>query len=367
MQQVDLEGKGIRLVLKGNVLGVFSEKPLKTVSSAFHNGGGIKDTSVILNVEVPKGYGDTSLHMNPDELILDSSKKFGVTGDFVSMVTAARVKNFALASKREGDLGVSVIATAADDEGNTCDHAESAGEPIDGQVVETGTINIIVIIDGNPTDSCLVSSIITSTEAKSAAMLELDIRSRYSGTAATGTITDAIVVAETCKGPSVWFGGPASKLGQLVASCTRQAVLEAIMKGRECSPKRSLLDRLAARHLSVEKIAHELAKIERFNANSEKLSAIISSMIQSKPQYAAVLFSAVKLDEEVQNGTLPPEFGNIAELSRKFGELINRNCENHQGDMPQLSADELALANLPPFTKQALVASVRKVLLDANN
>jgi adenosylcobinamide hydrolase len=364
MKQVDIEGNGVKLVLEGNVLGVFSKSPLKTVSSAFHNGGGIKETKIILNIEVPKGYGDNSLHMDPDALILESGRKVGVSNNFVSMLTAACVKNFALASKREGELGVSVIATAADDEGNTCDHAESSGEAIDGQVQETGTINIIVVIDGNPTDSCLVSSIITATEAKTAAMLELDIRSRYSGTAATGTITDAIVVAETSRGDPVWFGGPASKLGQLVAFCTKQAVREAIMKGHECSPHRSLVDRLAARHLPVETMAEEIAKIKSFQVDKERIAFVISNMIQQKPEAAALLLCAVKLDEEVQSGLLPPEFGEIKKLSNKFGKLISRTYLNCQSRNPEIDQEELSRVDLPVFVKETLIVLVANALYD---
>ncbi|MCW4010203.1 MAG: adenosylcobinamide amidohydrolase [Candidatus Bathyarchaeota archaeon] len=365
MQKYNLEGNGVQLVLEGNVLGVFSEAPLKTVSSAFHNGG-IKETRVILNVEVPKDYGDESLHMDPDALMLESGRQVGVTGDFVSMVTAACVKNFALASKREGNLGVSVVATAADDAGNTCDHAESAGEEIDGQVHERGTINVIVVIDGNPTDSCLVSSIITATEAKTAAMLELDIRSRYSGAAATGTITDAIVVAKTGQGEPLLFGGPASTLGQLVASCTRQAVREAITKGQECSPRRSLLGRLAARHLPMEKLTQELSKAKSLHADKQKLTLTLSELLQ-KPQPAAAVLSAVKLDEEVQSGLIPPEIGDVAELSRKFGVLVSRGCGNCGSGLSVVGEEELALVDLPIFVKHVLIALLVDALCDAEN
>ena len=148
MQQFDLMGKDVKLVLKENVIAVLSNAPLTTVSSAFHNGGGIKKTNVILNVEVPKAYGDRKLHDDPDALIIDSAKAFGLNESFIGMVTAAAVTNFALVSKADGKLGVSVVATAADNEGNTCDHAASAGEEIDIENDTNGTINIIV---GNPT------------------------------------------------------------------------------------------------------------------------------------------------------------------------------------------------------------------------
>jgi adenosylcobinamide amidohydrolase len=118
MQQLTLRRKR-QAYPKRNVLAVLSGSPLKAVGSAFHNGGGIKETNVILNIEVPKGYGNVNLHMDPEALIAESAKKLGLQEDFVAMITAACVRNFALSSKREDDIGVSVIATAADDDGNT--------------------------------------------------------------------------------------------------------------------------------------------------------------------------------------------------------------------------------------------------------
>jgi adenosylcobinamide amidohydrolase len=198
LKKFDLLGNCGKLVLEDNVLAVLSDADLSTISSAIFN----------------------------------SAKKLNLTENFVGMVTAAAVDKFALVSKKDGNLAVSVVATAVDPEGNTCSHAESAGETITVEEM-TGTINIMVVIDGNPTESCLVSTVITATEAKTAALWELNIRSRYSGDVATGTITDAIIAAKTNRGAPIVYGGPASKLGQLVGYCTRKAVKEAIMKANE--------------------------------------------------------------------------------------------------------------------------------------
>ena len=235
MKQFDLLGNCGKLVLKDNVLAVLSNIDLSTVSSAIYNGG-FKKVRAIVNVQAPKELSDAQLHANPQKFIIDSAKKLGLSENFVGMVTAAAVDKFALFSKKDGDLSVSVTATAVDPTGNTCDHAETAGEAITVEEI-TGTINIMVIIDGNPTESCLVSTVLTATEAKTAALWELDIRSRYSGDAATGTITDAIIVAKTNRGAPIVYGGPASKLGQLVGYCTRKAVKEAVMKANEYLPR----------------------------------------------------------------------------------------------------------------------------------
>jgi adenosylcobinamide hydrolase len=357
LKQFTLEAKGTKLVLHENVLAVLSEEPLNTVSSAFYHGGGAKKTCAILNVEVPKGYSEQNLHMDPAALIVESSKKLDLKGDFMGMVTAACVQNFALASKREDGVGVSVIATAADNEGNTCNYSESSGEEIKTKVIE-GTINIIVVIDGHPTESCLVSSIITATEAKTAAMLELDIRSRYSGDAATGTITDAIVAAETGRGDLIVYGGPASKLGQLVGYCTRKAVKEAIMKGQECSPSRSLLDRLEARHLSVEKLAFELSKVKSLKTDKQELASALSKLVTDNPVFASALLAVVKLNEDFEKGILPPQFSDLSVIGKGFGQLLSKhNCAG--ASLETAGAEKV---NLPPFLKFALIELARNAL-----
>ncbi|MEM4243304.1 MAG: adenosylcobinamide amidohydrolase [Candidatus Bathyarchaeia archaeon] len=235
-KQIGLFGNCGKLILKDNILAILSDIDLSTVSSAIYNGG-FKKAKAILNVQATEDFSDKQLHADPQKFILESAKKLGLQEDFVGMITAAAVDKFAFASKNDGELSVSVVATAVDPKGETCSHAETAGEPINVEEI-TGTINIMILIDGNPTESCLVSTVITATEAKSAAMWELGIRSRYSGDLATGTITDAIIVAKTGRGAPIIYGGPASKLGQLVGYCTRKAVKETLMKANKyCNKK----------------------------------------------------------------------------------------------------------------------------------
>ena len=75
----------------------------------------------------------------------------------------------------------------------------------------------------------MVAALITATEAKSAALRDFDVRSRYTGDSATGSITDSVTVASTGTGKPLTLAGPASKLGKLVGYCARQAVTEALL------------------------------------------------------------------------------------------------------------------------------------------
>ena len=221
MEQINL-ADNVKLIVKDNVLAVFCDNALKTVSSAFYNGGS-KQVKAVLNVGVPEGYNDRSLHLDPLELITSSAAKLGFTKDYLAMVTAAKIQNYSLVTEKTDDFSVSVAATAG------CKHGESSGEEMDVQEIR-GTINIIVLIDANPLDSCMVASLITATEAKSAALRDFDIRSRYTGDSATGSITDSVTIVSTSQGKTISYGGPASKLGKAVGYCTRKAVTEALMK-----------------------------------------------------------------------------------------------------------------------------------------
>jgi len=358
MKQFELVGKGIKLILKENVLAVISDEPLNTVSSAFHNGTVVKKTNVILNVEVLKSCSDQYLHSNPEAYITDSSKKVGFRENFIGMVTAAAVENFSLVSKSKGELAVSVIATAADNEGNTCNFAESAGEAIEVKHVE-GTINIIVVIDGHPSESCMVGALITATEAKMAALRELDIRSRFSGDQATGTVTDSVVVAETGRGAPIVYAGPASELGQLVGCCARKAVKEAVMKANECMPCRSILSRLKEMHLPVEKLALELSKVKSLCADEKTIASILVRTLRSDPLSASLVLAAVKLAEDVEKGLVPPEFGQIDALSKRFGEFFTKQVG--------VSPAEYASVDLPPFLKDVLLGMMKSALSQAKD
>jgi adenosylcobinamide amidohydrolase len=345
MKQIELLRTPAKLVLEDNVLAIVSDGGLTTVSSAIYNGG-FKKVKAILNIQVPEGYSDLKLHEDPLHLVTTSSKKVGVHDNYLAMITAAKISNMSRVAKSDGNIVVNVVATAG------ASHGESAGETINADQTG-GTINIIVVINGDPTDSCLVASFVTATEAKTAALNDLDIRSRYSGEAATGTITDSLSVATTNTGPLIELGGPASKLGQLVASCVREAVKDAVRKQDGTLPSRSVASRLKARHLPVEKLASELSKIKSLNANEKNIAKKLN-VILSNPLYASFLMAAAKLDDDVKKGLIPSEFGNIAEVSERFGNLISEGASSKAKTRVQRAKPELDVADLPPFLKQAL-------------
>jgi adenosylcobinamide hydrolase len=326
-----------KFVVKDNVLAILSDKGVSTVSSAIYNGG-CKSVKAILNVGVPTGYADLTLHVNPLELITTSAAKLGLTRDYLAMVTAANVQNCGLVTKKSDNFSVSVAATAG------CSHGESSGEEMDVQEI-IGTINIIVLIDGNPTESCMVAALITATEAKSATLRDFDIRSRYTGDSATGSITDSVTVASTGSGRTVSLAGPASKLGKLVGFCARRAVTEALLKQEPVWAHRTVLDRLKERHLTLDKLAGEVSKIEGLSVNSQSLAEIL----KSNPHASAVLLASTKMDDDYKKNLLPTDF---ADWDSAIKHLGPSNI-----DYSKLVGYDAV--DLPPFLKHALVNIIK--------
>ncbi len=341
----------VKLLVEENVIAVTSDTGLKTVSSAIYNGG-FKKVNAILNIQVPEGYSDIKLHEDPLHLVKLSSAKVNVHENYLAMITAAKVSNRHHTAKTDGSITVNVIATAG------ASHGESAGEIINADHLD-GTINIMVIINGNPTDSCLVAAFVTATEAKTAALNDLDIRSRYSGEAATGSITDSLSVATTNTGETIELGGPASRLGQLVASCVREAVKVALQKQDGTLPSRSVADRLGARHLSTEKLASELSKIKNLNADEMSITKRLN-IILANPFYASFLLAAVKLDDDIKKGLIPKELSDLANVSEQFGNLIIEYKDLDKKDQVYIRKYDFDHVNLPTFTKQALLNILNK-------
>lgn len=106
-------------------------------------------------------------------------------------------------------------------------------KPFDnGNPEQIGTINIIVLTSAGLSQAAMASSFITITEAKTAALQDLDIRSSYNPHwQATGTSTDQICIVPG-PGDRCFYVSGQVKLGELIAKAVTRGVIEAINKVR---------------------------------------------------------------------------------------------------------------------------------------
>ncbi|MDR1395406.1 MAG: adenosylcobinamide amidohydrolase [Deltaproteobacteria bacterium] len=158
--------------------------------------------------------------------------------------TGADLNNLVEVTKKYQDLAVTVLITAGV-EGN----AIRAGRD-EGAYMDPGTINVIVLTNRHLSPAAMANTIINVTEAKTAALWEMDIRSVQTGllNPATGTGTDSVLVVQG-QGREIAYSGGHTKIGQLIAEAVREGVTEAIFRQNGKTRQRSVSARLAERGL----------------------------------------------------------------------------------------------------------------------
>lgn len=202
-------------------LSVESDEPLYALNSSIYGGGsGLR--RLLINRQVPKSYfcDDPAAEMR--QFLLATGADPDRTA---GMLTAANVLDagFAFMSvggKNGSPLRVASWVTAG--LGNTA----RAGEEREEEELFPGTINAIILIDSVLTDAAMVNAVITATEAKAAALQDLGVRTKQSGRIASGTTTDAVIIAATQKGETYEYAGTATRLGYLIGRTIYDAAVQ---------------------------------------------------------------------------------------------------------------------------------------------
>ena len=90
---------------------------------------------------------------------------------------------------------------------------------------KSGTVNIVVHINANLSNQAMITAVMLSTEAKVAAIQELQLQSCYSKELATGSGTDGIIiVADSTSDIHLTQAGSDTKLGQCIGRAVKRAV-----------------------------------------------------------------------------------------------------------------------------------------------
>lgn len=225
----------------------------------------------------------------------DIAKNLGYAAEeYAGLMTGANMDNLSVRKATYEDLEVTALVTAGV-RGNALRMSrDSSGYH------KPGTINIIVLTNRRLSPGAMAWALVTVTEAKTAALLDLDIRSAYTpwDHRATGTGTDTVIVVQG-EGPAALYAGGHTKIGELIAKAVHAGVTEAISRQNGIKADRDLFQRLADRRMTLEQIArYYCAKDEEklLVSNLEKLLAI--------PYYASFLESALAISDEYRKGLI---------------------------------------------------------------
>jgi adenosylcobinamide amidohydrolase len=191
------------------------------------------------------------------ELGLDPNRAAGIS-------TTAQMEHAAILTLSYGDTSVTAVATAGIDV-----NGGRAGDPAgwhesDGIFVATeGTINILLFISANLSAGALARSLVTCTEAKTAALQELLAPSRYSAGIATGSGTDGTIIVADSESPVLLTeAGKHCKLGELIGRAVIGAVKEALERQTGLNARRQ---------------AHVLARMGRFGVTEDAVCSLTAA------------------------------------------------------------------------------------------
>lgn len=208
-------------------LHIHSDTALKTLNTSIW-GGGFGYHRHLVNRQVSKSYNCEDPQTEMGQFL----QGCGIPpADACGMLTAAYVQDGACREEHyswvdEDGLEASLLISAWATAGLGNSSRAGLAKPVDR--LFPGTINIIVLVDGKLTDAAMAGAIITATEAKAAALQDLRVKARGTALIATGTTTDAVLMAATQRGTREYaYAGSATVLGYLVGRIVYNTVSEA--------------------------------------------------------------------------------------------------------------------------------------------
>lgn len=284
--------------INSKFISVESKDPLRVLSSAVLNPGLCKARSIV-NYRVGKEFDNTT----PEKYTYRELERLELPKPTVAMLTAANTEYAGVYVAQEPGFGIKTVVTA----GISFPITTGVTNIKDGGF---GTINTIVLSDGDFSERAMVDAVRTATEAKVNALKELDLRDREGSKVATGTATDAIAIACTGDGEKAKFGGPATKPGNLIARSVRKATKKAL-KNCGFEGTRSLRKRLEERGITFDRILETAEKAYVKHPDhrtddevTEKLEKELEEVLKDI-NVATLILAGVRIEEDGRNNLIP--------------------------------------------------------------
>ena len=270
------------------------DRPLSAMSTLE---GPRQNLTTIGNHYSPPQFWAVGHHMGLEAIREHILNVLNLSADRASLlITGADMDNLAVKKAAFQDMTVYALVT-----GGVKSNAVRMGRD-EGLYYELGTINVIIMANVKLTPRAMTRAIISATEAKSAAMQDLDVRSSQNSLnwQATGTGTDNIIVVQGT-GPEVDNAGGHSKLGELIARAVYDGVLEAVYRQNGLFAQRNIFQRLQERGLDLHGLLSE-SHCPCQGTLSQQVGDLQNLLLE--PRYAGFLEASMALSDAWQRGLI---------------------------------------------------------------
>ena len=209
--------------------------PLNCISNAPWLGGSSNTIKGVINLKVSET-GNTDEIPTIEQTFVKACRDNQLTGRFVGLMTAASMKSFRFSTKKFGDFSMVCAVTAglanARRIGDTADFYETTVEKL-----PAGTINIVFATNAPLSATAQLEAFALITEAKTAACYDANILSFKSNKMATGTGTDATVVASAIEADNdllIPYCGKHTHFGEQIGSVAYESISATIQGCLDC-------------------------------------------------------------------------------------------------------------------------------------
>jgi adenosylcobinamide amidohydrolase len=316
-----LETDGFALVRRGRFLSARLKTPHLALSTSHVNGGQTEQVRYLMNHQNCEGKGHMSRH---ETLVGQGAEAYhrlacaeaGLPPEATAMMgTAANMQYAAVRAESFEAVSVWAMVTAgvqgnAGRAGDPATWHESSGtwKPVHAL---PGTINTMVIFNWPLLPNALARAAATITEAKTVALLELAVGSRYSPHLATGTGTDQFCLAaplDPSRSPMTWTGKH-SKLGEILARAVIGATKEALrwQNGLDPSRTRNLIHALGRFGTDEARLLEAVSALLE-ETDRALLKANFQAVIHD-PLVAGAAYALAAVRDRIAFGTLPEDSG----------------------------------------------------------
>ncbi len=207
----------------GDYLRLRSPIMLRTMSSAVI-GSGTGWYQEFVNRHVDKDYNCSDYAQEMSDFLRKNGFEPEQT---VGMMTAVFIEDVSYQFYQHEDFSLFVVVTAG--VSNAVDASKSEMHSFE---LSPGTINTWIFVNGELAEEAFIQCMMTATEAKVKVMNDQNVIDKVTGTIATGTSTDSILIAATQQGRRLDFAGTITPLGKLISKGVYQCTTEAVQKSR---------------------------------------------------------------------------------------------------------------------------------------
>lgn len=205
-EDIDIYRQGDWLIVK------FKEHQ-KMVSWAVHNGGQTIGKCVAWTSVSSE---DLTKLINPETYFQEKLLKDNIP-DAVGLLTSADLDGYTKITKSFGPYTAHCVVTVGMGNALRIGDRPTAANKV-------GTINILASISASLSDKVMIEGMSIVSEARTAAVMDSDMKSIRTEKQATGTGTDCIVMASAHVKPGSKYAGKHTIIGHLLGSCTYDAV-----------------------------------------------------------------------------------------------------------------------------------------------